>query len=44
MAKELTLVQGSQEWVEVRRNHITGTEVAHIWCGKTTLDELRQEK
>ena len=45
MARELVnLIQGSQEWLDVRRSHITGTEVAHIWCGKTTLDELRLEK
>ena len=44
MARELTLEQGSQEWLECRKRHITGTEVAHLWCGKDTFKSLKEEK
>ncbi len=38
------LVQGSQEWLDVRKQHITGTEVAHLWAGKISFKELKEQK
>ena len=41
---ELQLQQGSQEWLEARKCHITATEVAHLATGFTSLYTLVQEK
>lgn len=38
------LEQGTQEWLECRKRHITGTEVAHLWAKQVKFDQLRQEK
>ena len=42
--KELQLQQGSQEWLEARKSHITATEVAHLATGFCSLYTLVQEK
>ena len=42
--KELFLDQGSEEWKEARRNHITATEVAHIYTGETSIYTTVMEK
>lgn len=41
---ELFLAQGSQEWLDARRNHITATEVAHIFTGQTSIYTTVMEK
>ena len=38
------LRQGTAEWLAVRRTHVTGTEVAHIWSGRETFEHLRALK
>ncbi len=42
--RELSLDQGTEEWLAVRREHITATEAAHLWSGATTFQRLRDEK
>ena len=42
--RELQLQQGSQEWLEARKSHITATEVAHLATGFCSLYTLVQEK
>ena len=41
---ELFLAQGSEEWLDARRNHITATEVAHIFTGQTSIYTTVMEK
>lgn len=38
------LEQGSQEWLECRKRHLTGTEIAHLWSKQIKFEQLRQEK
>ncbi len=38
------LEQGSQAWLDCRKSHITATEVAHLWSGKTSFESLRNLK
>lgn len=38
------LEQGTSEWLEFRKRHITGTEVAHLWSGQVKFEQLRDEK
>ena len=42
--KELNLEQSSQEWLEVRKRHITATEVAHIMSGQDSIFSVVQSK
>lgn len=42
--KELFLQQGTQEWLEVRKHHITATEVAHIFTKQTSIYQTVMEK
>ena len=42
--KTLNLVQGTQEWLDSRRNHVTATEVAHVKSGFTSLYKLINQK
>ena len=38
------LEQGTEEWLRVRTQHITATEIAHLWCGKESFESLRDLK
>ena len=39
--KELPdLIQGTDEWLAVRAQHVTATEVAHLKSGHTSLYDL----
>ncbi len=42
--REMSLEQGTEEWLAARREHITATEAAHLWSGATTFQKLRDEK
>ena len=42
--KVLDLIQGTQEWLDARRQHITATEVAHIASGLTSVYTLVGQK
>lgn len=42
--KELNLIQGSKEWLEARRHHLTATEAAHVKSGFTSLYTLIGQK
>lgn len=42
--KELFLTQGSQEWLDARKEHVTATEVAHIYTGETSIYTTVMEK
>lgn len=42
--KVLNLEQGSKEWVEARRNHVTATEIAHLRSGFVSLYTLVGQK
>jgi len=38
------LEQGTPEWLRIRAQHITATEVAHLWAGKETFQGLKDMK
>lgn len=38
--KTLDLIQGSEDWLEMRKRHLTATEVAHLKSGYSSLYEL----
>lgn len=42
--REIALEQGSPEWLNFRKQHITATEIAHLWAGTETFESLKGQK